>query len=62
MKLKEYALYKGEDLLAMGTAEEIAREIGVKKSTVYYYASDAYKKKVGETNFKNAKIAVSLDD
>lgn len=34
---KEYALYKGEDILAFGTIDEIAQKLGVKKETVAYY-------------------------
>ena len=29
MQVKEYALYKGEELLAMGTKREIAQQLGV---------------------------------
>lgn len=29
MQAKEYALYKGEELLAMGTKREIAQQLGV---------------------------------
>ena len=34
MQAKEYALYKGEELLAMGTKREIAEQLGVSASTV----------------------------
>lgn len=37
MQVKEYALYKGEELLAMGTKREIAEQLGVSASTVGYY-------------------------
>lgn len=29
MQVKEYALYKGEELLAIGTKREIAEQLGV---------------------------------
>lgn len=29
MQVKEYALYKGDELLAMGTKREIAEQLGV---------------------------------
>lgn len=35
--MKEYALYKGDDLLAMGTVEEIAKQTGTKVGTIKYY-------------------------
>lgn len=34
MQVKEYALYKGDELLAMGTKREIAEQLGVSPSTV----------------------------
>lgn len=37
--LAEYALYKGEELLAVGTAKEISEEMGVHKNLVYDWAS-----------------------
>ena len=45
---KEYALYKGDKLLAMGTKKEIAKELGVKVSTVNFYAHPAYKRRTSE--------------
>lgn len=39
MQVKEYALYKGEELLAMGTKREIAEQLGVSPSTVGYYGA-----------------------
>lgn len=33
----EYALYKGDQLLAIGTKEEIAEEMKVKVRTIQYY-------------------------
>lgn len=32
--MKEYALYKGEELLAMGTKREIAEQLGVSAELV----------------------------
>lgn len=42
MQVKEYALYKGEQLLAMGTKREIAEQLGVSPSTVGYYGTPVY--------------------
>lgn len=35
---KQYVLYKGDDIVAMGTAEEIAEELGIKPDTVKWYS------------------------
>lgn len=42
MQAKEYALYKGEELIAMGTKKEIAEQLGVSPSTVGYYGTPVY--------------------
>lgn len=40
---KEYALYKGDECLAIGTIDEIAKQQGVKKKTILFYHSPWYK-------------------
>lgn len=52
---KQYAVYKGDDLLVIGTAEEIAEKLGIKKETVYFYASPAHKRRGKPT------VAIPLD-
>ncbi len=61
--MKEYALYKGDEFLSVGTAKEIAKEVGVKPKTVMYYGTNAYKRKLAKRkNSKNAKILIKLED
>ena len=48
MQAKEYALYKGEKLLAMGTKREIAEESGVSASTVGYYGTPVYARRTSD--------------
>lgn len=43
---KEYALYKGEEILSIGTIEEIAEEVGTSVENVKYYNTNAYKRKI----------------
>ncbi len=50
-------------MLACGTLEECAKEIGVKKETLYFYLMPSYQKRVERRkNPHNARIAVRLDD
>lgn len=42
----EYAIYKGDDLIIIGTRQECADELGVKPDTISYYCSPAYRKKL----------------
>lgn len=46
--MKMYALYKGDDLLGIGTLAEIAAERGVKVDTIYFYKSPSYRKRTSE--------------
>ena len=54
-----YALYKGDELLDVGTLRELAERRGVKQSTIYYYSMPTYKRrgKVGG----NRLLAVRID-
>ena len=38
-------LYKGDDVVDVGTIREIAKRRGVKESTVYYYSMPAYRRR-----------------
>lgn len=38
---KEYAIYKGEKEIFVGTIEEIMKHFGVKRETVYFWATPA---------------------
>ncbi|MCM0599208.1 hypothetical protein [Periweissella fabalis] len=55
--MKEYALYKGEELICMGTAEHIAEVTGVKVSSIEWMRTPTYKKRAGD----NAKVLVELN-
>ena len=46
---KEYALYKGEKCLAIGTIEEIAEIMNVKVKTIYFYTMPVYKKRCSKS-------------
>lgn len=40
-----YALYKGDDILTIGTIKELAKYLGVKEKTVYFYSTPTYRKR-----------------
>lgn len=62
--MKEYALYKGERILAIGTIAYIARVMGVQRQTITYYRTQAYQNKLKRRNAVNGnvRILVPLDD
>lgn len=61
---KEYALYKGEEMLAIGTIAYIARVTGVQRRTISYYKTQAYQNRLKRRNALNgnARVLVSLGD
>lgn len=59
--MKVYAVYKGEECLAIGTAKEIAKELKVKVETVHFYNTPTYKKR-GKKKNPNRRVLVSLND
>jgi hypothetical protein len=61
--VKEYAVYKGDTFLCVGTAEECADFLGILPRTVRYYSYEKYKRKVEKRkNPQNYTIVVKLDD
>lgn len=57
--MKEYAMYKGDNLLGIGTIKELAKQLNVKPETIRFYKYNSYKKRVKE---KNRRVLVLLED
>lgn len=57
---QEFAVYKGDRLLAMGTMEEVCNELGYHKDYISWLASPSAVKRMEESKPKNRKIAVRL--
>lgn len=66
MNNAEYAAYKGDDLLAIGTISEIAKKLNVKENTVMWWQSPRNKVTVPGKNKKKTghlrKILIKLED
>lgn len=45
-KHKCYTVYKGDEFICMGTADECAKELGVTRRTIYFYNTNTYKKRI----------------
>lgn len=56
---KEYALYKKEECLAIGTIKEIAEKMKVKVRTIYFYTMPTYKRRC--KNSTNRLTMICLD-
>lgn len=48
MQMKEFALYKGDELLAMGTKREIAEKLGISVRSVTCYGTPSYARRTSE--------------
>lgn len=60
----DYALYKGDELLSIGTVEEIAKRMGIKKKTIAHYKTPTYLRKIAsrKSGGENAMVLVGIDD
>ena len=59
-KIKEYALYKGDKFLMIGTIDEIAKAYNIKPDTVKFYGTPTYKKR--RQNSEDYLILVDIED
>lgn len=62
-KRKEYALYKGEEILSIGTIKEIAMDLNVLPETIMFYGTGTYKRRLAKRkSIKNARVLIHLDE
>jgi hypothetical protein len=57
-KTLEYAIYKGDDFIMIGTIYEISNKLGISPQSVEFYGRPAHHKRVGN----NGLVAVPLRD
>lgn len=63
MDSKKYILIKGDEILATGTTEEIARKMGTKERTIYFYTTPCYKRALTRrTLIESAREMIPIDD
>ncbi|WP_224771191.1 hypothetical protein [Metabacillus idriensis] len=61
--MKEYAVYKGEDILCIGTIKECAEFMNVLPDTIKFYMTPSYLKRVAKRKkAKNYITVIRLDD
>lgn len=61
-KKREYALYKGDKFIDIGTLDYLANLINVKKKTIYFISTPSYHERLEKRKSNNAYIAVKLED
>ncbi len=61
-KNKEYAIYKGEDLIMIGTVKEIAKHLEIKEKSVLFYQTPTYLKRHRNSKKQNYKILIKIEE
>lgn len=62
-KLKEYALYKGDQFMTIGTVPELAKVAGVNVSSIRFYSSKSHMKRVVKSKtYATRHIVIPLGD
>ncbi|WP_164905634.1 hypothetical protein [Latilactobacillus sakei] len=56
--MAEYAVYKGDQFIDLGTADYLANKFGVLRKTIWYWTAPAYWRK----NKGNSLIAIRIED
>ncbi len=56
-----YAVYKGDKFIYMGTKEECAEHLGVKRDTIVFYSSPTYQKRA-KTEDNDRMIVIRVED
>ena len=61
-KRKEYAVYKGEEFVDLGTAEELAERLGSTKKTILWYAGSNRHKQQPHNRGGYTVVLIEEDD
>lgn len=48
IKNKEVAVYRGDELLCMGTIRECAKKLNVLEATIYFYLMPSYQRRIAK--------------
>jgi len=59
MSRSMFAVYRGDEFVDVGTAEQIAKRIGCKPDTIRFYATPSYQARLKDKD--NRLIAVRID-
>ncbi|WP_144568615.1 hypothetical protein [Bacillus pseudomycoides] len=63
MNRKEYAVYRGESLICIGTIKECAQHMGVLPKTIHFYKTPAYQRRLSERkNPRNYLTVTELEE
>lgn len=61
--VKEYAVYKGDEMICIGSMAECADHMGVKIETIQFYLTPSHQKRVAKRKRSRKAISITrLDD
>ncbi|MGL4774513.1 MAG: hypothetical protein ACRC2K_13210 [Clostridium sp.] len=60
--MREYAFYRGDEFVDIGTYKELSKKLGIKIETLQFYATSTYRKRMEKRGAINYRIMVPLDD
>lgn len=58
--MKEYALYRGDEFITLGTREYLAEYLGVKPETITFWATPTHRKRI--KNEDKCLIVIKIED
>lgn len=58
----DYAVYKGDEFICLGTAKECAAYLGVKPESIQYLTTPTYKKRLEKRWTRDPLIAFKIED
>lgn len=58
----QYAMYKGDELLAIGSSKEICEQMGISYKTFQFYRTTWYNDIVDNSRLKNRRVVVRIDN
>lgn len=59
--MREYALYKGDEFICLGTLRQIADYTGLDEKTIRYYGTKAYRNK-WVNDGRDRKILIKIEE
>jgi hypothetical protein len=62
MSRSTFAVYRGDEFVDVGTAEEIAKRLGCKPGTIRFYASPSYKARLKDRDKRLIAIRIEEDE
>jgi len=62
MSRTTFALYRGDEFVDVGTAEEIAKRLGCKPDTIRFYATPSYQARLKDRDKRLIAIRIEEDE